>query len=44
MSRYIIKNKITDPEKLKQFDVAGYTYNAAMSSAREWIFTREETT
>ena len=41
MSRYIIENKMTDPEKLKQFDVAGYTYNAAMSSAREWMFTRE---
>ncbi|MDX2463884.1 MAG: peroxide stress protein YaaA [Porticoccus sp.] len=44
MSRYIIKNKISDPEKLKQFDVAGYTFNSTMSSAREWIFTREETT
>lgn len=41
MSRYIIENKINDPEKLKQFDVAGYRYNSAMSSAREWVFTRE---
>ena len=43
MSQYIIKNKITDPEKIKQFDLDGYEYNEAMSSAREWVFTREET-
>jgi len=41
MSRYIIENSIEDPEQLKQFDVAGYRYNSAMSSAREWVFTRE---
>ena len=41
MSRYIIENEIEDPEKLKEFDVAGYSYNPAMSSAREWVFTRE---
>jgi uncharacterized protein len=41
MSRYIIENNIEDPEQLKQFDVAGYSYNPAMSSAREWVFTRE---
>ena len=28
-------------KKLKEFDVAGYSYNPAMSSAREWVFTRE---
>lgn len=41
MSRYIIENQIEDPEKIKQFDVAGYAYQPAMSSAREWVFTRE---
>ena len=41
MTRYIIDNKIEDPEDLKKFDVAGYSYNQAMSSAREWVFTRE---
>jgi uncharacterized protein len=41
MSRYIIENQIDDPEKIKQFDVAGYAYQSAMSSAREWVFTRE---
>ncbi len=41
MSRYIIDNQIEDPEQVKQFDVAGYRYNPAMSSAREWVFTRD---
>lgn len=42
MSAYIIKNRIKNVEKIKQFDVAGYQYNEAMSSAGEWVFTREE--
>ena len=42
MSAYIIKNRIKNVEKIKQFDVAGYQYNEAMSSASEWVFTREE--
>ena len=42
MSAYIIKNRIKNVEKIKQFDVAGYQYNEAMSSATEWVFTREE--
>ena len=42
MSAYIIKNRIKNVEKIKQFDVAGYQYNEAMSSATEWVFTRQE--
>jgi cytoplasmic iron level regulating protein YaaA (DUF328/UPF0246 family) len=41
MSRYIIENKMSEPEDMKKFDVAGYSYNAGMSSASEWVFTRE---
>lgn len=41
MSRYIIENQIEDPDQIKQFDVAGYAYQPAMSSAREWVFTHE---
>lgn len=43
MSRYIIENHIDDVERLKEFDAAGYAYQPAMSSAREWVFTRDET-
>jgi cytoplasmic iron level regulating protein YaaA (DUF328/UPF0246 family) len=42
MSAYIIQNRITEPEHIKQFDVAGYHFAASQSSEREWIFTRDE--
>lgn len=42
MSAYIIKNRIKNVEKIKQFDVAGYQYNEAMSSANEWVFARDQ--
>ena len=42
MTGYIIRNRIADPEQIKQFDVGGYAYNPAMSSASEWVFTRAE--
>lgn len=41
MVGYAIRNRIDDVEKLKDFDGEGYTYNSAMSSAHEWVFTRE---
>jgi uncharacterized protein len=41
MSAYIIKNQLDDVEDIKQFDSEGYRYNAAMSTAREWVFTRD---
>ena len=41
MSAYIIKNKREDVEHIKQFDSEGYRYNAAMSTAREWVFIRD---
>lgn len=41
MSAYAIKHHITDAEQLKKFDVEGYRYNKAMSSATEWVFTRD---
>lgn len=42
MSAYIIQHRINNPQAIKQFDVAGYSFNAALSSARDWVFTREE--
>lgn len=42
MSAYIIQNKILQPEAIKQFDIAGYSFNTPMSSERDWVFTREE--
>lgn len=42
MAAYIIKNGITDVEALKAFDVEGYKFNKAMSSEKEFVFTRDE--
>lgn len=41
MSAYIIKNRITDPDKLKGFDWDGYVYNEALSEPTKWVFTRK---
>src|SRR5690606_35912871 len=42
MSAYIIRNRLTQPEQLKQFDVAGYVFNAERSKGDQWVFTRDE--
>jgi len=42
MSRYIIRNKLTAPDAIKNFDVAGYRFSKADSTQDEWIFTRAE--
>ncbi len=42
MSAYIIRNRLTQPEQLKQFDVAGYAFNAERSTGDQWVFTRDE--
>ncbi len=41
MSAYIIKNKLQQAEQIKAFDTDGYTFNAALSSENEWVFTRK---
>lgn len=41
MSRYIIQNEISEPEKLKLFREEDYEYNEELSNEKEWIFTRE---
>ncbi|NPE54688.1 peroxide stress protein YaaA [Dickeya dadantii] len=42
MSRFIIQNRLTTPEQLKDFDSEGYYFDAADSSADELIFKRHE--
>ena len=41
MVRYIIDRRLNDVAGLKRFKVAGYRYNRAQSSARQWVFTRD---
>jgi cytoplasmic iron level regulating protein YaaA (DUF328/UPF0246 family) len=42
MARYIIDNRITEPEALKSFSEAGYYYSDAQSQGDQWIFLRDE--
>jgi len=42
MVRYMIDNQIDHAEALKDFDVAGYQFEAKQSSENEWVFTRPE--
>lgn len=40
MSRFIIQNKIENPEHLKAFDLEDYVFNPRMSSEDNFVFTR----
>lgn len=40
MANFVIKNKITNPEKLKNFCDANYKFKAELSDAVNWIFVR----
>ena len=41
MTRFIIKNKITDPEELKNFYWEGFSYNESLSTENRWTFVQE---
>jgi cytoplasmic iron level regulating protein YaaA (DUF328/UPF0246 family) len=41
MARYIIKNQITDVEKIKSFNLDGYSYNPSSSDDEKFVFTRK---
>lgn len=40
MSRFIIQNRIENPNDLKAFDTGGYLFNKDLSTEKEWVFTR----
>ncbi|PWB34892.1 peroxide stress protein YaaA [Pseudomonas sp. SDI] len=41
MSRFVIQEKISNPEQLKQFDVQGYYYHAEQSTPDNLVFLRD---
>lgn len=41
MTDYAIKHRITDIEKLKDFSVEGYRFDAGLSNDASWVFTRK---
>ncbi len=40
MANYIIKNRLQQAEKLKNFDIDGYLFKAELSDENNWIFAR----
>ncbi|WP_372639519.1 peroxide stress protein YaaA [Ancylomarina sp.] len=42
MTRFIIQNKILDPEYLKAFNSDGYVFNPHLSTDTELVFTRDQ--
>ncbi len=42
MAAWMIRERLDDPAELKDFDVAGYTYDPAMSEGDTLVFTRPE--
>lgn len=42
MSRFLIKNRISNPEDIKGFNLEGYRFNAELSTEDKPVFTREE--
>ncbi|HLV18451.1 MAG TPA: peroxide stress protein YaaA, partial [Pseudomonas sp.] len=42
MAAWMIRERLDDPEGLKDFNVAGYAYNPAMSEGDTLVFTRPE--
>ena len=42
MARWIIERRIEDPEQLRRFDVDGYTFDEAGSTADRLLFSRPQ--
>ena len=42
MARYVVDQRVTDVEQVKQFNVAGYAFVAQESTENTWVFRRKE--
>ncbi len=42
MARYMIDQRIDRPDGLKDFNIAGYSFRADLSSDGDWVFTRPQ--
>lgn len=40
MTRFAIDNSIVNPDKLKSFDINGYSYQNELSTSQDWVFAR----
>jgi cytoplasmic iron level regulating protein YaaA (DUF328/UPF0246 family) len=44
MARFVIQNRLRDPEAIKAFDAGGYRYCADRSDDDSWVFLRDQPT
>jgi len=42
MARWIVENRVTEPEQLKTFNVDGYAFQPGASVADNWTFARPQ--
>jgi cytoplasmic iron level regulating protein YaaA (DUF328/UPF0246 family) len=42
MARFIIENRLSDPEAIKDFDTGGYAFNADLTEGDNWVFLRDQ--
>lgn len=42
LSRYIIQNKLSDPQEIKSFSEDGYRFNKTLSKGNDLVFTRKQ--
>lgn len=42
LSRFIIKNQLTNPDDIKDFNEDGYAFNKKLSKDNTWVFTRKQ--
>lgn len=42
MARYIVDNRTTEPEELKNFSGGGYRFDPGQSTDTKWVFTRPQ--
>lgn len=40
MTRYILLNRLQDPQDIKSFDYEDYKFNESLSKGDQWVFTR----
>ncbi len=41
MARFMVQNRLTQPDSLKDFDLGGYRFQADMSEGDRWVFLRD---
>lgn len=42
MARFIIQNRLKDPQAIREFDMGGYQFRADMTEGDRWVFLRDE--